>query len=185
MANVVDIGANVGFFTLFAIHEFKAQRIFAYEPIPANYSQLAKNVAANRLSSVRIFCLGVSGESGAREFRLNSTQEFTTAARIDDLNTSESKDASNLKVDCVDLQTVAGTHVCQPIDLLKLDCEGAEYEILYRGKAVLPNCHRIVVECHNIDDKTQNQSALAAFLRDNGYSALESGPMIYATRFKS
>ncbi|MFN0315093.1 MAG: FkbM family methyltransferase [Burkholderiales bacterium] len=181
LENVVDIGANVGFFSMFALHEFKAKNVFAYEPVPANYSQLTKNTSANRSSSVRTFRLGVSRESGPRELSLNSTQEFTTAATVGGL-THESNTAGNIVIDCVDLRTVVTEHVGQPIDLLKLDCEGSEYDILYNGMAVLPNIRRIVAECHHIDDKNQNQAALASFLRDKGYRALESGPMIYATR---
>jgi FkbM family methyltransferase len=181
LENVVDIGANVGFFAMFALHEFKARHVFAYEPVPANYAQLARNTNANRSSSVRTFCLGVSRESGQRELSLNSTQKFTTAATLAGL-THENNAPGNIVVNCVDLRTVVTEHVGKPIDLLKLDCEGSEYEILYNGKALLPNIRRIVAECHHIDDENQNQAALASFLRDNGYKALESGPMIYATR---
>jgi hypothetical protein len=51
---IVDIGANKGYFSLFAAMN-RRNRLYAYEPIPATYEQLVANVARNKIPTVKTF----------------------------------------------------------------------------------------------------------------------------------
>jgi len=49
-ATVVDIGANAGYFTLFAVFMFCRCRVFSFEPVPVNYAQLERHRNLNSSS---------------------------------------------------------------------------------------------------------------------------------------
>ena len=56
------------------------------------------------------------------------------------------------------------------IDLLKLDCEGAEYDILRNSPSIVPGrVLRIVAEVHS-SGPDQDRDTLAAFLKQSGYA---------------
>src|ERR1700681_3829987 len=62
----VDIGANVGLFSLFvAAHAGRGARIFAVEPEPGNLQRLAFNVGVNPQVPIKILPIGLSDEAGA------------------------------------------------------------------------------------------------------------------------
>ena len=56
---VIDLGANVGLFT--ARIAARAERVLCYEPVPANFAQLEKNVAAPHVQPFRAAVSGTSG----------------------------------------------------------------------------------------------------------------------------
>jgi FkbM family methyltransferase len=114
---VLDIGANVGLFSLWARSHFPKARIHSYEPNPALQTHLVTNL--RYLSDVTIWAEGVSDGPGfARlDVRGSSLLARTTA------------DAAG-EVTLVSLRTALdriGGHV----DLMKLDCEGAEWVIFH------------------------------------------------------
>ena len=58
----------------------------------------------------------------------------------------------------------------EKVDLLKLDCEGAEYDILYSlPKEKFKKINRIALEAHKREGKTNNALSLKAFLEENGF----------------
>ncbi|AJQ95098.1 SDR family NAD(P)-dependent oxidoreductase [Gynuella sunshinyii] len=64
---VIDIGANIGMFSLFIASEFKEVQIFAFEPSPATYDVLNKNLALYIPNAVAL-PFGVSNQDGEAEF---------------------------------------------------------------------------------------------------------------------
>lgn len=83
---ILDVGANIGMFTLFIQNEYPEARIFAFEPSPQIYQILMSNVTTNE-SNVECFNIGLSDEKGTLEFRYypNYTimSGFHTEADID------------------------------------------------------------------------------------------------------
>ncbi len=74
----VDVGANVGFFTLFALSELNA-RVVSYEPIPANFRQLKHNLEMNRFP---VICFQKGRSRAIRDGKhiYNAGEGFTTDA---------------------------------------------------------------------------------------------------------
>jgi len=66
-STIIDIGANAGFFTLFAAFRFNDSRILAYEPVLSNFKQLARNRGLNTNCSIECFQKAVAGHSGTVE----------------------------------------------------------------------------------------------------------------------
>lgn len=166
---IVDIGAHKGFFTSFAAKHSPKAKIYSFEPIKGSFIALNKNLNANRLKGrVRSFNLGVAGKEGQREINL-------TVSSTD--NTFYTQIGSTLngtaRIKCTTLAKILKDNKIKTVDLLKLDCEGAEFEILMDSdKETLKLVSEIRMEYHNID-KQKNISKLIHFLKKSGYDLLE------------
>ena len=125
----VDIGANVGLFSLFvAAHAGRDARILAIEPEPGNLRRLEFNVRANPDAPIKIIAVALSDEAGDMAIELDRRDRGGTRA----------KKASTMNADgraaCVSAQTLLGvlsSEGVQSIDAVKIDGEGLEDAILY------------------------------------------------------
>ena len=171
---IVDVGASFGFFSLAARAHYPHATIHAYEPNPrilpllhANASDLGVMVHAQAV--------------GARDGSVNLIDDGpSNQARVGTLQNG----VSNYDVRQVSLETVV-TQAGGRIDLLKLDCEGAEWEILRLG-AAWESVRNVRLEYHLFHGETADQArrALAALgfriLHFQEYSG--TGGVIWGTR---
>jgi FkbM family methyltransferase len=128
---VVDIGAHIG---AYAIRAGRTATVHAYEPAPATYRQLEANVARNG-ARVHTHQLGVAGASGTRHMALSPHgSPFNTIYG-----------SEGTPVECVTLDGILGE--LERCDTLKIDCEGAEFEIL-AGCSLLHKVQEIWLEYH-------------------------------------
>jgi len=166
-ATVVDIGANAGYFSLFAAAKFPHSRIFSYEPVPVNYAQLQHNRDLNSSKHIKCYSQAVAGGSGEISLSFDTSDSFTTSATMfKPTNVGE----KSLRVPCVSLQTVMDENGITKCDLLKMDCEGAEYDILYNCPGdYLQRIDQIAMEVHRGEKENQNIDALEAFFRQQGF----------------
>lgn len=144
---VVDVGAHIGAFSLRAATFAPGVRVCAYEPSPASYRLLKRNIELNGLEG-RIVAnqLAVSGSRGRRRLYFDSM----TAAG-DSLCTPPASGNGFAEVDCVGLRDVFDQHGIERCGFLKMDCEGAEYEILARTPdEYLRRVEKISLEYHPV-----------------------------------
>ncbi|HVX51512.1 MAG TPA: FkbM family methyltransferase [Chitinophagaceae bacterium] len=157
---IVDIGANQGLFTVAASNVFPS-RIHAYEPNPSLINRLKFNTHD---FDVSCFSEAVGLTEGA-------------------IKMEEGKDSLHGKtilsyagdIPQVSLQKVIA-RMNGSIDLLKLDCEGAEWEIL-QDAASLSKVKAITMEYHT--DNSRNHDAIKIILTNAGFRILHyeiSGP---------
>lgn len=152
---VIDIGANQGFFTLYAAS--RGAKVFCFEPVQENIDLLKENVARNNLSDqVTVFHGAVTGNEteitlyvGANE-RGNTRSE--TASIVDNDRGGSSVDTRIVAgVPARDLLTHCGLEHC---DFLKMDCEGAEFTIFENmPEDVLRSFDCLAVEYHSGRDQ--------------------------------
>jgi FkbM family methyltransferase len=142
-STIIDIGANIGAFTLDCAVRFPSARIDAYEPNPRAYRMLQANIAANGLESrVRAFPEAVGRSCGALEL-------WSDGATITASAYPRPSDTRGLAETCstVDLPAVLARADGRTA-LVKLDAEGAEADILEGGRAVLRGIAQCIGEYH-------------------------------------
>jgi len=113
-ATIVDIGANVGFFSAFARDRFPDSMIHAYEPAGETAAYARSNIAHPRTV---LFEEGVAASAGKAKLR---TLGSTTLAQTD----AAEDGAVRLTSFATVVERIGGR-----VDLLKIDCEGAEWDI--------------------------------------------------------
>jgi FkbM family methyltransferase len=165
-ATIVDIGANIGVFTLYAAMNGRGNRVFAYEPMSEFHALLSRNVADNGLGD-RVACFPLAVASQAEE-RVIFTERpgffFPT------LLGQDGQGAGEVTIRCTTLAAIVADNGLDTIDLLKMDCEGAEYEIFYQASDdTLARIREIRLEYHVLKGADENPDSLAAYLQDRGF----------------
>jgi FkbM family methyltransferase len=83
----------------------------------------------------------------------------------------DERNSTSLSVPAITLKKIIDENNLLEVNLLKLDCEGAEYEILYStNREVLKKIKRMLIEVHPLDDEKRNEKYLSSFLSENGFT---------------
>jgi len=164
-ALVIDVGAHIGCFTMKAAGMVKEGRVFSFEPERNNYRILRRNIRLNDLSNVYIFNQGIAYPQGKRKL-------YTSSLNTGGHSLFPEHSGKYDLADCITLQHVFANNRIANVDLLKLDCEGAEYEILYNTpKEYLDRIRKIVIEYHDFEGTNNSIHDLVEFLTRHGFKA--------------
>jgi len=129
---ILDIGGNLGFFSLAARSHFPDARIHSYEPNPAIQKHLMSNT---RGLSIRVFPEAIGAGEGRIEMKLSDSSLFATTVNSATGHIKKTALATTIK-------KIGGK-----VDLLKLDCEGAEWE-LFEHKELWEKINHLTLEYH-------------------------------------
>lgn len=162
---VVDIGAHIGVFSVFASRF--ARKVYSFEPSDDNFKVLEENIAINNIGNiVAPFNSAVSNMTGEKELFIcpdNSAGHSFYAPENGHKN-------RKITVPAVSFEDFIALNDISVIDFLKIDCEGGEYDILLGcPPGILKIIRRISMEYHDIDSD-RNVSFLENFLKKNGFA---------------
>jgi FkbM family methyltransferase len=177
---IVDIGGYIGDFSLYVAHYLDA-KVIAYEPTPENFDLLKKNVAMNALDGkVTFYNKGVGADDG------NLTLNITRGDGAVHVSGFLYGDAiEQITVPSVSIKTIFSENSLEHIDLLKIDCEGGEFDILCSlTDALTDRIDRIVFEYHAIPGYLEKLATVRMRLATAGYRITEdqSNSLIAATK---
>jgi FkbM family methyltransferase len=140
---MLDIGANIGWYSLMASKLNPNSTIYSFEPIPTTYSRLIQNFALNSIESLRCHNYGFSSEPGSFPFYFYP--EGSGNASMHNLAVRE--DATIVDCELHTLDSVLDWIPCtNRIDFIKCDVEGNELFVLQGGLKLLSE-HKPVLLC--------------------------------------
>jgi FkbM family methyltransferase len=154
---ILDAGANIGLATIYWKRKFPNARITAFEPDPDAYQALVHNLKYNGYDDVNTIKKGLWKRNGSISFKF----EGTTAGRI--------KKHSTEKGERVVSVTRLLDYLDEPIDMLKMDIEGAEAEVLLDSKKYLDRVKNLFVEYHSYPEKEQRIDEILSLLRQKDF----------------
>ena len=159
---IIDVGAHIGLFALLASQFCKDGKIFCYEPIKENYKLLIENIEINKIRNIFPNNLAVTKETSRVKIFLNDDQSghsmFIQNNNFVEVN---SKSLSDIFSD-------NGINEC---DFLKLDCEGAEYEIIESlSPDLFTKISKTVIEYHTADTRPELLERLINKLKQFSFS---------------
>jgi len=164
---VVDIGANVGVFSVYAAARATSGRILAYEPVPVLYNLLAENFRLNHIRNANPVQMGVLDHEGEGFIwcdpkNLGGHSMFrgrVTAAKLE-----------RIPIQVTTLDGIFRSHHLDRIDFLKVDCEGSEYRILEAANDhTIQRIGRISLEYHLFPELESGPLALSRRLKGQGF----------------
>jgi FkbM family methyltransferase len=122
---VIDIGANIGLYTVPMAKAVAVNgRVFAYEPGTTNLHHLVRNIELNELGNVDVSSCALSNYAGTASLNINASGELNSIVSGDaDLSTTES-----VKVTTLDAEMQRAKWAS--IDFVKMDAEGQEARIV-------------------------------------------------------
>lgn len=167
---IVDIGANKGLFSILFADQLRSTdfKMYCFEPHPKTFQILQNNIKLNNLQkNVFAFQKSVSGKN-------IPTKSFYIARDSFDYSVfNEYESDEEIKVNNTTLPLIFDENKIKSIDLLKLNCEGAEYEILMDTSDIyLKKIKEIRMEYHNfqLSDKVFDLEPLREFLLDRNFA---------------
>jgi FkbM family methyltransferase len=161
---IIDGGSNIGMSVLFFKALYPKSRVLAFEPAERAYELLVRNVEENRLAGVELHRAALGGAEGTIAFyeELEDPATFRMSTR------RERIDGAEVEVPQVRLSDF----INEPVDLLKLDVEGAEDEVLTDliDSAAIAHIQQLVVEYHHhLDPERDFLGAFLERLREQGF----------------
>lgn len=138
---IMDVGANTGLFMLRMTQLHPNARILGYEPLPSNFAKLNHTLGSNNLRQCTPFMYGIGGATRTEQLYIhpgniggNSIYKELAGDAV-----------QHLDIQVVDIATEMDKLNGEPCSLLKLDCEGAEYEIIKRIDSGLARRIEVIV----------------------------------------
>jgi FkbM family methyltransferase len=150
---VVDVGAHIGYFSIYSSLNAKGGKIFAFEPYAESFEILKRNLEINQIKNVIPQNLAVAKKTGTSSLYLKNN--FAIGNTIYKNKNTDKK----IDIKTISLKDIIETNNILEIDILKLDCEGAEYDILLNlDNQTIQKINKIVSEMHpNIENfKVEN-----------------------------
>jgi len=163
----IDVGSNVGSYTILASAEIGAKTI-SIEPVPSTFNFLTDNISLNNISNlVDTHNIALGGRNGS--IRFTSTQDTVNHVAI-----NNEKDLIEVQVDTLD-SVIKETNPC----LIKIDVEGYESEVLKGANKTLknPSLKALIVELngsgrrYGFDDNDIHQKLII-----NGFNPFKYDP---------
>lgn len=168
VGQIVDIGANIGAFTIAMAR--RADAILAVEPEPTNVNMLKFNIQSNFLGSRVIIeqaAVGHTDAEGRLRLGLNSL--------LHSVSTDIDKPAIGnfVEVNILSLSSLCKKHQIQFIDLLKIDCEGSEYSIIYgSNRDIFDRVRSIIVELHRCPGHNDEPDRMIKYMKFLGFRVI-------------
>jgi len=161
---IVDAGAHLGFFALYARALNPSVKIVCLEPNEKNFLILQDNISRNNVKKIIELNIGLAPESGKRNFSISNDSHDSKMIgdRGDSFDEFYSKQTKSL----ADLIT---SHKIKKIALLKMDIEGVEFEIIKKtNDDVYESISNIIMEYH--DYAKDSHRIIEKILRQKGFS---------------
>ena len=156
---VIDIGAHIGLYTVYASQFCTRGMIFSFEPIKENYDLLKENIELNNLKNAHLYNLAVSSDDGNVQLYLNNDQAG---------HSKFSQTSKSVLVKSISLKKIFDENQIDHCNLLKIDCEGSEYEIIRETPfEYLTKIDKIIIEYHMADSHPELLVELQTKLRHN------------------
>ena len=132
---IVDIGANVGLFSIYALLKNPKAKIYSIEADPLVFREFSGNLNVNFLTeSIRAFNLAMTSSVGKNT--LYSAQHSGWSSIFNDLG---AKNGQPVDVESVNLTRFCENFNIEKIDYLKIDIEGAEYDLILGDNTFFKN----------------------------------------------
>jgi len=167
----VDIGANLGSFSIWLAQQRNVISSYCFEPEPDSFRLLSFNLSLNGCEGVTPIHAAVGGTQREISIQLKSSSPGGTSIYSDGYSDAV-QDSSRARIKVMAFSQWLN-EAATPFDLLKLDCEGAEWEIVRACGHILAERFKVVVaEVHDDPDKESAVDAFPKVMEKHGFSTL-------------
>ncbi len=154
---IIDCGANIGLSAIYFKQLYPESHVIAFEPDKKIFQILEKNIRKFKLSNVELINKAIWNSKTNLEFMA----EGADAGRIVHIKS----EWDSYQVPTARLRD----YLKQPIDLLKLDIEGAEVEVIRDCQEMLFNVNNLFVEYHSFTNEPQTLHYIVNILDEAGF----------------
>lgn len=147
-AVILDIGAHIGCASIYFAHRFPTASIYAFEPMPANFALLERNIEA--YPHIQAFPVALGEGEGTVEIALSAHDGLGNYGGFS-FHYDDKKDITPVRMEHP--STYLPAIGVEQVDFIKIDTEGHEYDVLRSfDPTILSNVRWIIGELHGIHD---------------------------------
>ena len=154
---ILDCGANIGISTIYFAINYPSSNIHAFEPDENIFKLLKQNVIDNKFSNIYLYNDAVWNEN----CKLSFSDKSSEASQIDATGTSATK------VNAIRLSVFLAKF--DKIDFLKMDIEGAEFNVIMDCASQLNKIENLFLEYHGTVEETKNLQTILDLLNISGF----------------
>lgn len=154
---IIDGGAHIGLFTLFAKQKYPKARVLAFEPNPLSLKFLRHNLEINQVTGVEVAARGLYDRAGRVGF---------CAGHSDDSSILQPSGEDSIETELLSLR------LDQPTELVKLNIEGAECAVIEEAGPALAQVRQALIEYHGFPELPQTLHRILAALDRAGFCYL-------------
>lgn len=162
---ILDCGSNVGMSILYFKHVYSQARIIGFEPDPAVFPYLQENVVHNSLTDVQLVQSALAEREGTLRFYSDGKYGSCLAERMPG---DIPQGWTRYEVPCVRLRD----YLTEPVDFLKINIEGAEWEVLADSEDRLRQVREIIIEYHHLPGLPRTLHKILEMLHRQGFEYL-------------
>ncbi len=149
---MIDVGANCGHFSRFFADRFPATKIFAVEPSPDLLPVIKENLKGRNFNLVPF---ALADKDGEMEFYVSKNSQQASSLIRENVEEFD-KNIQAIKVRTQKFQTFLSENQIDKIDILKMDCQGAEYLILKNAEEILAKTDFLILEVSLLDENMED-----------------------------
>jgi FkbM family methyltransferase len=171
---VIDIGGGLGDFAIMVGRRHPQARVLAFEPFPESAALFRRNLALNGAPNVTLVEQAVAGGDGALSL------DVSAKASVQHSTVRAPAEGATIAVATRSLAAIFAEHAVERCAMLKLDCEGAEFDILLSlDQGLLARIDRISMEYHDAATAFSHRD-LEAFLGRAGFTLRRVASPVHA-----
>ncbi len=169
---ILDVGANIGLFSLVLASKSKNINVHAFEPIQLNAKLIAVSKQINHLENLTINQTCVGASDGFVEFSVSTDSAYSSM-----IDSGRKKESEKINCPVCKLDTYVKAANIQKIDFIKIDVEGAEKLVLSGAQALLthqklrPNLLMLELYDLNLKQYATSVNDIVQLMNEYGYSA--------------
>lgn len=160
---IIDAGAHVGFASIFFLNRFPKASVTSFEPNPTTCGYLRKNVAKFGSRST-VISKALSTRSGKAKYFITEDNPTNVTGGLENREGMDRKVKFH-EIECANILD----YLIEPVDFLKLDIEGEEYNILRLEEINPERVKSLAVEFHDISKRHPEFVEVVELLRHRGY----------------
>tara|TARA_B110000483_G_scaffold135066_1_gene161593 strand:- start:62 stop:823 length:762 start_codon:yes stop_codon:yes gene_type:complete len=165
-SNAIDIGANLGYYSILFSSILKNGQVYAFEPEKRNFKKLMNNIKLNNCKNITAYNIGLSNSKSQKKLFL--TTEINEGGHHILCSSSSEKTYQTIYTNKLD-NLIKNKKF---FEIVKIDVEGYELEVLKGMKNVLKKTHYVIIENNNNFEKINlilkkfNFKKIKAFKKD-------------------
>jgi FkbM family methyltransferase len=166
----VDIGGNVGYFSMLLASRATQGHVHVFEPIPLNAAMINANRELNGFANVTVNNTAVGDSTGKVSFSISGDSSFSSM-----IATGRMAEAHNVSVPILRLDDHIAAKKLARVDIMKVDVEGAEDKVIDGAKNLLtstpvrPRLVLLELFDENLKPFGSSVSAIVSKMRSWGY----------------
>lgn len=182
---VIDVGANIGAFSLRCAKRVIEGRVFSFEPDPDNYAHAKVNFELNAFKHMRLIHQGLSDHEGEAELVCLDPHNTGTNRIV-----GGHQGVAKARISLTTLDAFVAAEGLSRVDAIKVDVEGHEYQVLMGAMKTLMRFQPMILvemSSKNLAQQGTSVQKVAQLIENLGYKILniDSGRWLMASEVAS